>query len=207
MGTPSSSSAFKTKLAAAGYYGLIAKEGDSRRLTERGERVTSDDAKRVLAAKREAVMSTSFGPLLHQFRGRAVDENILAARLQSDFGVPDGSSTGVARTFVETATQAGLVDDSNRFDVAAIEEFASFRPEASSSSSSKPSRAQAESVTPKPDAISKRTVDEPKADEEEVAEQPPPFRPAVQVVVNVDASNLTPTQIAELIRELQKPTA
>lgn len=206
-GTTPASSGFKTKLAAAGYYGLIAKEGDLRALTERGESIVSKDANRVLGAKREAVMSTTFGPLLYQFRGRAVDENILAARLQSDFGVPENSATGVAKTLVETATQAELINNSDQFDVAAIEEFASLRPQPPpASSNGGKSTTPTTSAAPQTPAARTNTPETAPVVESKTHKEPPPFNPNVQVVVKIDATALGPKQIAELIRELQKPT-
>jgi len=206
-GTTPASSSFKTKLAAAGYYGLIAKEGELRTLTERGESIASEDANRVLSAKREAVMSTTFGSLLYEFRGRAVDENIFSARLQSDFDVPANSATGVAKTLVETATQAELINQSDQFDVAAIEEFASLRPQTPpSSSNSRTTTKPGASAAPETPAAPSKPPEKPTVVESTTLEEPPPFNPSVQVVVKIDATALAPKQIAELIRELQKPT-
>jgi hypothetical protein len=45
----------------------------------------------------------------------------------------------------------------------------------------------------------------PQRQKEVVTENDRPFDGNVQVIVKVDASNLTPQQIAELVRELRRP--
>jgi hypothetical protein len=194
---------FRTRIGAAGYYGLIEKDGDRRRLTSRGEAITSGNTNAVEQARREAVMSTTFGPVIHSLRGRTVDENTVALRLQQDYGVPQSSAPNVARALVDAATQAELIAD-DRFDAAAIEAVASVMP----SKDEQPARQARESKAPKESQAAKK--------QESVRQQPPvttvkeeqarPFVPGVQVVVKIDASSLSPTEIAELVRTLQAPT-
>jgi hypothetical protein len=194
---------FRTRTAAAGYYGLIAKQGNKRVLTERGKIITSGGNGDAAHARREAVISTSFGPLILSLRGRPVNESAIMLRLQSDFNVPDASAASVATALIDAATQAGLITD-DRFDAAAIEAVASAIP-------SEPPTAEPLSAKPKPEAdgtapsaaTTKRQQPRPKPE----VEQPRPFVPGVQVVVKVDASNLTPAQIAELVHALQRPPA
>lgn len=205
MGTTYSSSGFKTKLAAAGYYGLLQVDGDRRTLTDRGEALTSGDEARARQARREGVMSTNFGPVIYSLRGRAINEATVALRLQSDLQVPESSARNVAKALIESARNAELLTGEDRLDAAAIEGVASVIPKpsvngtASSQAAARPQQAQrgkqAESK-PKP----------PREEEEKKEnENTRPFGGGVQVVVKVDASNLTPEQIVELVWKLQQP--
>lgn len=205
MGTTYSSSGFKTKIAAAGYYGLIRVDGDRRTLTARGETLTSGDDERARQARREGVMSTNFGPVIYSLRGRSVSEPTIALRLQGDLNVPEASATNVAKALMASARDAGLLTEDGRLDAAAIEGAASVIPSSTTEdgssprpSPSKPHAAQQTRAqpTPKPDT--------PKKDPPRPEETRPPFVCSVQVVVNVDATSLTPQQIAELVRELQR---
>lgn len=204
MGTSYKTDArFRTRLGAAGYYGFIEKQGDRRVLTPRGVAVTSGDGDAATKARREAVMSSTFGPIMHTLRGRPVDENTVSLRLQSDYSVPKGSAPGIAKVLVASATEADLVAD-NRFDAAGIESLAALMP--------------TQDETQQRDGKVKRTAPEQKegaprsGDAKEKARtggkqtevQERPFVPGVQVVVNIDASKLTPREIAELVRELQR---
>ncbi len=120
LGVSPSSGPFRSRLGAAGYYGLIRSHGDRRELTELGERVlgSDDDGEH---ARREAVMSTGFSPILNALRGREANEGIVQARLQDDFGVPASASQQIARALIESAEQSQLIV-SGRFDAGAIED-------------------------------------------------------------------------------------
>lgn len=210
MGTSRSSSGFKSKLAAAGYYGLIAVDGDKRTLTDRGTAITSGDGARVADAGRDAVMSTTYGPILHSLRGRPVNEAIVSSRLQSDYNVPKASADHVAGVLIASATVAGLVT-SDRFDAVAIEAHegvlpvsTKVSPTSGASGSAKPADPTPRSSRPKP---SQRTPPAANPLVVETAKEPPPFGRGVQIVVKIDATGLTPEQIAELVRSLQAPAA
>lgn len=203
LGTTYSSSGFKTKIAAAGYYGLIRVNGDRRTLTDRGEALTSGDESRARQARREGVMSTSFGPVIHSLRGRPISESTIALRLQGDLQVPDASSRNIAKALVESARDAELLTgEDDRLDAAAIEGVASVIPTADDNGSrgrQATPRSQAEPGAPR----ETRTPVAPKPivkDDEQAA----PLAAGVQLVVKIDASGLTPQQIVELIRELQR---
>lgn len=195
---------FRTRLGAAGYYGLIEKQGDKRALTKRGEAIVGGANGDAAKARQEAVMSTSFGPVIHSLRGRTVNEGAVSLRLQSDYGVPETSAPTVAQALVSAATQAGLVTNGS-FDAAAIEGVASVMPTetpAPTTTGGNGSTTATPKATPKAKATTSKPKETPKP--EVVVEKERPFVPGVQVVVKVDASNLTPQQIAELVRELQR---
>jgi hypothetical protein len=203
MGTSYATNArFRTRLGAAGYYGFIRKDGEKRALTPRGEALVGDDQKVAQHARREAVMGTTFGPIIHTLRGRPVNDTTVSLRLQSDYGVPEGSAPSVARKLVEAATQAGLISD-DRFDAALIEAVASALPPPDDPPPVKqqttPRAGQEKKETPRPPRVESRK------DGKEVEQEGRPFVPGVQVIVKIDASSLTPQQIAELVRALQAP--
>jgi hypothetical protein len=213
MGTSySTNSRVRTQIGAAGYYGFIKKQGDRRVLTERGEDVTSGDENRVRQARRDAVMSTTFGPILYSLRGRNVSENTIALRLQADYGVPEGSAPTVAHALVAAATQAELATN-DRFDAAAIEGSASVMPSPEEAQRANGERArkapEQKRSTPTDGAKEQDRKETPKVatteKEKEVKERP--FVPGIQVVVKIDASTLSPQEIAELVHALQAPQA
>ncbi len=199
MGTTYSSSGFKTKIAAAGYYGLIRVDGDRRTLTERGEALTSGDVGRARQARREGVLSTNFGPVIYSLRGRPINEGTVALRLQSDLQVPEASARNVAKALIESARNADLVTgDDDRLDAAAIEGASGVIPKPDSNGvvtrqATRPQQQRNVESRPEPP--------KPPAKREEPS---PPLATGVQVVVKIDASSLTPQQIAELVHELQK---
>src|SRR5205823_5054246 len=149
----------------------------------------------VLRARREAVLSTSFGPIIHSLRGARVNQGAIRLRLQSDHNVPEGSSEAVATVLVESAEQAGLLREGS-FDAAAIEDLADVLPSAAANVGTEGSKvAQASgrggrSSTsaggrgdPAKPATPGRTAQ--KDGEEDMR---PLAASGVQVVVNVDAS-------------------
>jgi hypothetical protein len=204
LGTSPAGGKFRSKMGTAGYYGFIKKDGDLNVLTPRGEALIGDDEAAAVKARREAVMSTPFGQVIRKFASREPNEGTIAARLEDDFASPAESATYLAQTLVKAAREAALISN-GRFDAAAIEEYSSVvqtvTPAAVATSSSGVN-ATTKASTPKPKAAA---ATKPK-ETEVVVEKERPFAPGVQVVVKVDASSLTPQQIAELIRELQKPT-
>jgi hypothetical protein len=194
----------RTRLGAAGYYGLLEKDGEKRVLTKRGAAIAAggDDAKR---ARQEAVMSTSFGPLIYSLRSRQVNDSVVAIRLQGDYGVPASSAPSVAQALIDAATEAKLVTN-GIFDAAAIEAVKSVLPTETPPPPASGGNAKTTARTPKIEA-KPRVAPKPKDPDPEVVvpEKERPFAPGVQVMVKIDATNLTPDQIAELVRALQKP--
>jgi hypothetical protein len=202
---------FRTRLAAAGYYGFMAKDGNLRKITSRGEALVGDDEAAAKKARREAVMSTNFGPIIHSLRGRSVSEDTVALRVESDYGVPKSSAPGVAKVLVTSATEAELMAD-GRLDAAAIEQLAGLMPsphEVTQTNGAKPRQRKAaeqkSTAARAGEDAKKQTTATTETGEKDREEQPPPFVQGVQVVVNIDASDLTPAQIAELVRALQAP--
>ena len=201
MGTSTSSSGFKTKIAAAGYYGLVEVDGAKRTLTERGTDITSGDADRVPAAKADAVMSTNFGPILHSLRARVANEAIVSSRLQGDFGVPAASAEYLAGVLIESAEQAGLMTD-GRFDAVTIENHASVLPAPTQARPSSPPSSASSITAVKPKTEQKGQAPDMRVQEESTG---PFVAPPVQIVLNLDASKLSAEQIATLVKALQTP--
>lgn len=202
MGTSNASSGFKTRMAAAGYYGVIEANGDRRTLTARGDALTSGDEGRAREARREGVMSTSFGPVIHSLRGRPINEATVALRLHNDLQVPEASAQKIAKALIESARDAELLTGDDRLDAAAIESVASVIPTPESiGTATRGATARSEGAQREGGATSKPKPPKPIVKEEELR----PLAGGVQVVVKVDASGLTPQQIVELVRELQQP--
>jgi leucyl aminopeptidase len=211
MKTTYSSSWFKTRIAAAGYYGLIRVEGDKRVLTGRGEAICADDEDAALQARREAVMGTSFGPLIHSLRSGKVNESNIALRLQHESGVPEGSAPAVAKALIEAATQAQLAS-AEYFDAAAIESAAHALPKNASAPAPGPTQSQSpkEQQKQRPESQKKdeqtaedtgaANSDTTRTDQSSVVR---PLAPTVRVVININAESLTPQEIADLVRAIQ----
>jgi hypothetical protein len=202
----------RTKLGAAGYFGLIEKQGDKRALTPRGEAIIGDDAEAAERARREAVMSTNFGPILYSLRGRTINDGVIKLRLQSDYNVPENSAPTVATALIESAAQAGL-SSNGALDAKVIEHYENVLPKEDDAPTPQHERrqnGQATTSTPKPKPEQKRTPEKRTPEKQpvttkEVEVERRPFVPGVQVVVKIDATQLGPQEIAELVRALQAP--
>lgn len=109
------SSVFKSKFAAAGYYGLLGKDGDKHKLTERGEAALAGDEQ----ARRAAVMATGFGPI-GSLPTRTVSTKVIEARLKSDYSAPESSVESLCKVLIESAKDVGLIVN-EKFDAKAIE--------------------------------------------------------------------------------------
>jgi hypothetical protein len=200
---------FRTKLGATGYFGLIEKQGDRRALTSRGEAIVGEDAAAAEAARREAVMSTNFGPIVHSLRGRAINDGVIKLRLQSDYNVPEKSAPVVARALIESVDQAGL-SSNGALDAMVIEQYAGLLPKEEEATAPRAERRQngpAAATTPKPKAEEKPAPEKQRVMTKEVEAERSPFVPGVQIVVKIDATQLAPQEIAELVRALQAPAA
>lgn len=120
MGATPTSSSFKTVVAAAKYMGLVKESGRKLSLESRGERILSPEAETARLARQDAVMASNFGELIRRLSGRGVDEAAVSARLQEDYGVPEGSAPRIASILRASATAAGLVQG-GYWDARAIE--------------------------------------------------------------------------------------
>jgi hypothetical protein len=197
---------FRSKLGTAGYYGFVRKQGELNHLTARGEALIGDDAAAALTARREAVMSTTFGHVIRKFVGREPNEGTIAARLEDDFGSPTASAEYQAETLVKAAREAELVSN-GRFDAAAIESIpVELTPAAPETDSAEPQqRGEPLQVRPKEPKEQRRSEQREKVTPREVIvreEKSSPFAASVQVVVKIDASGWTPEQVVQLIRGL-----
>jgi hypothetical protein len=213
MGTSYATNArMRTKLGAAGYFGLIDKQGEKRALTPRGEAIIGDDAEAAERARREAVMSTNFGPILYSLRGRTINDSVIQLRLQSDYAVPERSAPTVATALIESAAHAGLSSD-GVLDAKVIEKYESVLPKGDPEPAPQRERrpsGQATEQRQQPKIEAKRTTTkqrDAKTKEEEVEVERRPFLPGVQVLVKIDATQLGPREIAELVRALQAPAS
>jgi hypothetical protein len=216
LGVSPAGGKFRSKLGTAGYFGFIRKQGEMNHLTPRGEALLGDDEDAALQARREAVMSTSFGSVIRKFVGREPNESTIAARLADDFGSPEASAQEQATILVKAATEAKLVSH-GRFDAAAIEGVPEeLTPEAPEANGAEPKarvaatrepKQQHETPKPKPKAENEKPKPEVIAREEKQS----PFAPGVQIVVKVDAAGWTPEQVVELVKKLSsadsEPTA
>lgn len=213
VGTPPTSSRFKERLAAASYYGFVQRSKDGIEVTDRGEAVIGSDASAELKARREAVMSTNFGSIAHRLRGREANEQIIAVRLQDDYKVPESSAKRVANVMVTALQQAQLLSD-GRFDTGPIEDLEGLLPLADKPSSRHPKAKQPEPkkvVAKEPTKGARERIHQSAAEKGTSGDQAPPFRQkdpldrssGFQVLVRIDATNLSPEQIVQLVKELR----
>jgi len=212
LGVSPAGGKFRSKLGTAGYYGFIKKQGEMNHLTPRGDALIGSDAEAALQARREAVMSTTFGSVIRKFVGREPNESTIAARLEDDFGSPAASAGEQATILVKAATEASLVSH-GRFDAAAIEGIPEdLTPAVPETNGSEPkairtaaTTAQQQHKTPKP------KPEKPKPEVIIREEKQSTFAPGVQIMVKVDASGWTPEQVVELVKGLSsadsEPTA
>jgi cell division septation protein DedD len=138
-----SAGGFRTALGAAGYYGLIRQEGDRRALTELGARAI-EEGEDAMSARRAAVALTGYRPILNAFRGREVNEAVISARIQDDFGLAAAPAGQVARALIEAGEQTALIVG-GRFDAEAIENAVA----AASGDGSRPAVTNPRPATPK----------------------------------------------------------
>jgi hypothetical protein len=206
LGVSPTGGAFRSKIAAARYYGITEKRGDTFVLSPRGEAIVDGDDPGATTARREAVLSTTFGAMLRRFAGREPNETTLAARLEDDFGVPAGSAPYLAGVLVKTSREASLISN-GRFDVEAIESV----PEAETPSSNgvksngaaknRPASVSPAAVRPQAQQESRPKKTEVAAVAETNTAGQHPF--GVKVVINVDAAGWTPEQVGALVRSLR----
>lgn len=218
---------FRGKMAAAMYYGLVAKDGERRFITERGQRWVTGDASDSTTAAREAVMSTSFGAIIRVFGGRPVNEPVVAARLHEDFGVPQDSATRLAAVLVAASKECGLVNESGRFDAVAIDDHHDLPPTpaaaeqprkvpaqkgqgarpggASTNGGNGASNGNTDSGSRPAEAV-RRRVDSAVRVETGAPGGRDPFTQGVQVVVKLDVAGYTPEQVKDILSVLVPQT-
>ena len=194
-----SSSHFKQKFASAGYYGLVEKDGDKFKLTARGEAALDGDD----IAKRTAVMSTGFGPIIGTLATRQVAINIIESRLKSDHGATESGAATLASVLVQSAEDAGLIVN-DKFDAQAIESVDSeeIGPKETNSSSS----ASSSATSKKGPSAQKKTTAVKDLKPDGKPKPPAGEEMPIQVVVQVDGSKMEPAKIAELVKLLRSPS-
>jgi hypothetical protein len=207
MGVSPAGGKFRSKLGTARYYGLTRRQGNLLAITPRGEAVVAGDEDAARQARREAVMSTPFGPIIARFAGREPNEAIIAARLEDDYAVPAASSNYIAGVLIRAANQAELISN-GRFDAAAIE---SVPVSSSQNGNGAGPGAQAERSASEKHNVKGAGGREKQAEKKgvretvELPEGPRPFNVPVRVLVNVDASSWSPAQLAAFVRALREP--
>ena len=135
---------------------------------------------------------------------------MIKLRLQSDYNVPEKSAPVEARALIESADQTGLVH--GVLDAKVIEQHEGALPTEEAAPAGRRERrengqAAPTAPKPKPKPEQRRTpeTEHSTKTEVEVEVEPRPFAPGVQVVVKIDATQLGPQEIAELVRALQAP--
>ena len=212
LGTSPAGGKFRSKLGTCRYYGFVRKQGETNHLTPRGEALIGDDPDAAVKARREAVMSTTFGQVIRKFVGREPNESTIAARLEDDFGSPTASAEYQAQMLVKASTEAGLISN-GRFDAAAIESIpAELTPAAPQANGAEPKASRQQPAQEQGAKEPKQlTPEKPKPEVIVREEKQSPFAPGVQVVVKIDASGWTPEQVVELVKGLSttdsEPTA
>lgn len=184
---------FATKFGAANFFGLLTKAADGRYgVSDRGERALAGDQH----AKREAVMGTGFGPVIRLLSSRPVVDSAIEGRLEEDFGVPNSSVKKRKDVLLASAEEAGLIQD-GKFDPEAIESVSIEQPAASDASkkSKRPTKPQPKPAIKQEEPLIRETVEP--IDRDRAGH-------GVQVVLNIDASKLSPQDLGDLIRELRK---
>ena len=202
---------FRSQLGTAGYYGATRRKGGLHELTPRGAAIVGSDEDAARKARREAVMSTPLGPIIRRFAGREPNASTISARLEDDHGAASAASEHLAGVLVRSAQEAELLAN-HRFDAAAIEET-KVAASGNDSEGSDPQAGGKKSGRGESREKQTRREEEPKQEKKSPQEDPAedqvnarPFGPAVQVVVNVDATNWTPQQVSELLASLRDET-
>jgi hypothetical protein len=193
-------------IASAILYGFMELDEDEKLIiTERGSTFIDDDTEAASRAQREAIMSTGFAATIQRLRTHKADEEIVSARLQEDFGLPENTATERAKTLVKAAVDAGLAAD-GRFVVETIEDTVD-----AVGGPAEPTTAPR--TPPKPRGLKTARPEESAAPRgsaggsEQGGHQPTvPFERAaaapLSVVLQVDASKLTAAEIKEIAQEL-----
>jgi hypothetical protein len=210
IGTTRTSSIFKSRLGAAGYYGFITTGAEFNvAITPRGEALLSSDAKAAQAAAREGIMVSGFGAVVRRLVTRDAKETVVATVLADTTDMPEKASETVARILIAACTDSGLIT-AGRFDAGPIEsamstvgEISARRQPATRNAAQKEKRSATRAKSP---LASVPAAAEPRrAEVTQAADQSSPFG-GVGVVLQIDASKLSAKEIKELIRELAQTT-
>lgn len=223
IGRTAKGQAWTDRWGTVQYLGFVAKtETGKYDITDLGRRFLDENEEDAARAAQEALMRTGFGPLIKRFGTGAPNVKAITNVLVSDCGVPEAAATKAAELLVEMATESRLVVD-GRFKPAEIERAV----EATGEDIAMPPAAggtKPSSVTPatsKPPVTPKSTVPAPKPASTSTASTPArstpapngggaapvPFDLGPTVILNIDATRLTATEIAEIVRELRKQAA
>jgi len=154
-------------------------------------------------------MRTSYGQIIFLLRSEAPKDGVLQIRLQDDAGVPADSAEAVATILVAVSKEAQLIGENGRFSSSAIEDTRAALQAAGDEPAKVTPPPKAEPTAPKRTPALKQTNGKP-ADPAQQSpngggKSDPLVAAPVEVVVNVDASKLSPQEIAELVRALREP--
>lgn len=201
------SSGFNTRLAAAGYYGLIIRNGDRYELTSTGLGLISGDAASKKASAQAALMGTNFGRLIQVLSGRSVSEETIAARLQNDLQVPAASAGKLAGVVVAASEQAGILTD-GRFNATEIEASVAALPGPPAEPlpapiSRSPSAGATRGARRVSNAESKVRVKEAPKGPKPPLERELSSAPGLTITVQLNVSHLSVDEIVELMKKLK----
>ncbi len=195
-------------------------------ITDLGRRFLSEDEAEVRSAAQEALMRTGFGPLIKRFGTGTPNTKAMTNVLASDYGVPQAAAGKAAELLVTMATECGLIVDGRMkpADIERAEEAAGDQAATppDPSAAPKPSPAKPGPTATKPASTSAPSASTPApapAAAPAAAAAPPttsapasngggatsiPFGLGPTVVLNVDATKLSATEIGEIVREVRK---
>jgi hypothetical protein len=216
------------------FLGFIAKtENGKYDVTDLGRRFLGEDEEDSTRAAQEAIMRTGFGPLIKRFNTGAPNLKAMANVLVSDYGVPQAAASKAADLLVEMATECKLIVDGRvkPADIERAEEAAGDQaaaapdPSAAPKLSPKPATPNPAAPKPAPAAAGAKPTDSTPAPPAHAAPVSPPagstpapasngggaipvpFGLGPTVILNVDATKLSATEIMEIVRELRKDAA
>jgi hypothetical protein len=195
-------------LAAAGYYGLITRNGNRYELTNTGLGLISGDAASKNASAQAALMGTNFGRLIQVLSGRNVSEETIAARLQNDLQVPAASAGKLAGVLVAAAEQAGILTD-GRFNATEIEAAVAALPTPPAeplpahSTARRPSAGAAGAATRASTAEGKARVKETLKDPRPPLGRELSSAPGLTINVQLNVSHLSVDEIVQLMEKLK----
>lgn len=223
IGRAAKGQAWTDRWSTVRYLGFITKTAEGKYdISDLGRRFLSEDEEDRARAAQEALMRTSFGPLIKRFGTGSPNIKAMTNLFITDYNVPETTSGKAAELLVEMSSECRLVVD-GRFKPAEIEraqeaagDDAAAPPVAGGGNSRSGSQAVAKPGTPSPVVKPKpvTVAPAPAATRASSASASTggdatsvPFGLSPTVVLNVDATKLTAAEIAEIVRELRKPAA
>lgn len=175
----------KRLIAAAGYYGLIKREGRQIEILDRGRKAVLGQGDEQRQALSEAFLSPKlFAALFSRFRGKDLPAtDALVKLLRYDHALAEGGARQAMKVFVGSGLSAGVLEKKNgTYSCRDVE------------------------VAPPPEEPVEEDVGQAEKgiDEGDRGSQPR-TKSRVTIQINLDVSGWTPQQVAELVRLLEQP--